>query len=202
MVHAASDARPGSQGRTDPAQTRNLLAAIGDCRHLMYVSIVGVDVIPARYYRNKLACERLVADSSVPSTTLRATQFHELIEKGLAMASRWPVAALPLNWRFQSVAAAEVAARVADLLEGEPLGRAPDFGGPEVRTVGELVRTWQRARGRPRRVIDLRWPGQLYQAFASGLNTCPDHAEGSQTWEQYVQAGAAPEGRGAPQEYS
>jgi uncharacterized protein YbjT (DUF2867 family) len=202
VVHAASDARARRQGRTDPAQTQNLLAAAGDCRHLIYLSIVGVDAIPARYYRNKLACEQLVAGSPVPSTTLRATQFHELMEKALAVASRWPVAALPLRWRFQSVAAAEVAARVADLLEGEPLRRAPDFGGPEVLTVGELVRAWRHALGRPLRVTDLRWPGRVYQAFASGLNTCPDHADGSQTWDEYLRVGTIPGDRQAHQEYS
>jgi uncharacterized protein YbjT (DUF2867 family) len=188
VVHAASDtARPRDLGRSDPEQTSHLLAAIGDCRHLLYISIVGIDAIPFRYYRSKLECERLIADSPVPSTILRATQFHELIAYVLGQASRWPVAALPLSFRFQSVAAAEVAARAADLIEGEPLGRAPDFGGPQVLTGRQLAYQWRARRGRPAAVFGLRWPGEVYRGFAQGLNTCPDHADGKQTWAEFLQ---------------
>src|SRR4051794_6980079 len=74
VVHAASDTR--RLGRSDLEQTRRLLAAARDARHLLFISIVGIDAIPYAYYRRKLACERAVAASGVPHTTLRATQFH------------------------------------------------------------------------------------------------------------------------------
>jgi uncharacterized protein YbjT (DUF2867 family) len=183
VVHAASDRR---MGRSDPAQTRNLLAAVSDCRHLLYVSIVGVDAIPFGYYRVKLACEQLIADSPVPATTLRATQFHQLLAMMLRTAGRWPVAPLPLDLPFQGVAAAEVATRAADLLDGPPLGRAQDFGGPEVLTGWQLTAAWRARHGRPRSVLNVRLPGRAYRAFADGLNTCPEHADGRQTWAQFV----------------
>jgi uncharacterized protein YbjT (DUF2867 family) len=184
VVHAASDAR--HFGKTDPDQTRNLLAAIGDCRHLVYLSIVGIEAIPTRYYRAKLACEQLIKDGPAPWTILRATQFHQLIAMGLRTASRLPIAPLPLAFRFQSVAAAEVAARVADLLDGEPLGRAPDFGGPEVLTARQLIATWRERHGQPRYVVGVRWPGPVYRGFAQGRNTCPDRTDGRQTWSDFV----------------
>jgi uncharacterized protein YbjT (DUF2867 family) len=95
VLHAASDTR--RFGARDLTQTRNLLAACGHVRHLLYVSIVGIDAIPYRYYRRKLECERLIEQSGVPHTILRATQFHELIDWALTALGRWPLAPLPLR---------------------------------------------------------------------------------------------------------
>jgi uncharacterized protein YbjT (DUF2867 family) len=184
VVHAASDRR---MGRTDQRQTAHLLDALPSCRHLVYVSIVGVDAIPLGLYRAKLACEELIAGSATPATVLRATQFHELLAMALRGAGRLPLAPLPLDLLFQTVAAAEVAGRVADLLDGPPLGRAPDFGGPEVLNGWQLVAAWRAQLGRPRSVLNLRLPGRLYKSFAGGLNTCPDHADGRQRWAEYVE---------------
>lgn len=186
ILHAASDTRRA--GRTDMRQTRQLLAAARDAQHLLFVSIVGIDGIPFSYYRAKLACEREIAAAPVSHTVFRATQFHELIEQALRAVERVPVAPLPLSWRFQSVAAREVAERAVELVEGRPLGRAQDFGGPEVLTVRELVGTWRERRGRPRRAVGLRFPGRIYRAFRVGVNTCPDRAEGRQTWAEFVGA--------------
>lgn len=185
IVHAASDRR---LGRSDPEQTRRLLAAASGCRHLVYISIVGVDAIAFGLYRTKLGCEEQIAASTVPSTTLRATQFHELLEAALRTVGRFGVAPLPLSLRFQSVAASEVAARMAELAEGEPLGRAPDFGGPQVLTVREIAETWRAHHRRPRMLVSVRWPGKVYRGFAAGANTCPEHADGRQTWAEFVRA--------------
>jgi uncharacterized protein YbjT (DUF2867 family) len=57
-----------------------------------------------RYYRRKLACERLIADSGRPHTIIRITQFHELLAEGLAFAERLPVAPLPKTLQFQTIA--------------------------------------------------------------------------------------------------
>ncbi|MDE3086809.1 MAG: SDR family oxidoreductase [Acidobacteriota bacterium] len=187
VVHAASDTR--RMGRKDLAQTRTLLDALSPATaHLLYVSIVGIDRIPYAYYRRKLACEALVGASAVPSTILRATQFHELIALVLSTVERWPLAPLPAGFRFQTIAAAEVAARVAALVEGPPVGRADDVGGPEVLDVSAMVRRWRAVRGRPRRTLPVPVPGRVGAAFRAGHHTCPDHAEGSQTWAAFVDA--------------
>jgi uncharacterized protein YbjT (DUF2867 family) len=186
VLHAASDAR--RFGRPDPQQTRRVLAAAGAARHLVYVSIVGIEAIPLPYYKHKLACEREIAAGGMPHTILRVTQFHELLAYGLRRLERLPLAPLALDWRFQLVAAAEVAQRAAELLDGEPLGRAPDFGGPEVLTVRAIVDTWRAHRGRPRRVVGLRVPGRIARGFREGRNTCPDQAEGRRTWAEFVTA--------------
>ncbi|MBH0777318.1 SDR family oxidoreductase [Nocardia bovistercoris] len=184
IVHAASDFR--AFGRHDPDQTRAVLRAARDARHLLYVSIVGIDRIPFRYYRRKLECEQLVADSGIPHTILRATQFHELIASVLYPARWLPLVPLPLDFRFQTVATGDVATRVADLIEGDPVGRADDFGGPEVRTLAELVEIWRAAHGGPRRAVRLPLPGRIARAFRDGVNTCPEHADGVGTFAEFA----------------
>src|SRR5207302_10838477 len=139
----------------------------------LYVSIVGIDRIPLIYYRRKLACEQLVASSGIGHTILRATQFHELLSGALLAVERWPIAPLPLSWRFQPVAAAEVAARAVGLLVSGPQGRAPDLGGPEGLTVDEIVRGWRSLPGHPHRGIGVSLPGRLARVLHSGFATCP-----------------------------
>ncbi|WP_025348586.1 SDR family oxidoreductase [Nocardia nova] len=190
IVHAASDFR--RFGTPDLRQTGNLLAASGGVRHLLYVSIVGIDAIPFRYYRNKLACERLITESNVPHTILRATQFHDLVAAVLSGVQRLPIAPLPRDFRFQPVDTADVATRLADLAEGEPLGRAADFGGPQVATLGELAEVWRQYRGGPKRVLPLPLPGRIARAFRAGANTCPEHADGTRTWADYVASDPGP----------
>ena len=87
------------------------------------MSIVGIDDIPFGYYRQKLRCEELIADSPVASTILRATQFHELAARVLQALQRSPLAPLPSGFLLQPVAAREVAERLVDLLDGSPAGR-------------------------------------------------------------------------------
>jgi uncharacterized protein YbjT (DUF2867 family) len=184
VLHAASDSDT-RHGADDVEATRNLLAAAGRVEHLLYLSIVGVDRIPYRYYRNKLACEQLVAGTEIPFTILRATQFHELGEGVLrGKERRWLSLIYPFDFKVQPVAAQEVAERAVQLLAGPPQEGVVELGGPEVLTVREAVDTWRDLRG-PLRVLPLPYPGKVARGFREGLNTT-DRAEGRQTWREFV----------------
>ena len=104
----------------------------------MYISVVGADRIPVvsgidramfGYFASKLAAERVVADSGLPWTTLRATQFHDLILDGGAIMAKLPVMPVPAGFRFQPIDAGEVAARLVELALGTPAGLVPDMAG-------------------------------------------------------------------------
>jgi uncharacterized protein YbjT (DUF2867 family) len=186
VLHAASDSNT-RHGESDVEATRNLVAAAGQVEHVLYLSIVGVDRIPYRYYRNKLACEAVVTGSGIPFTILRATQFHELAEGVLRRAERrWLSRIYPFDFKVQPIAAQEVAERAAQLLAAPPQQGVVELGGPEVLTVREAVDTWRDLRG-PLRVLPLPYPGKVARAFREGLNTT-DRAEGRQTWREYVSA--------------
>src|SRR3954469_7160920 len=73
VLHLAT----GPRGKGDVQAAHRLLeaATAAGVRHLVVISIVGIDDIPLAYYRDKLAIERLVRESGMPYTVLRATQF-------------------------------------------------------------------------------------------------------------------------------
>jgi len=107
------------------AATQNLLAAgaEGGVGHHVVLSIVGIDRVPFGYYQGKRRQERLVADSRLPWTVLRATQFHEFPAQ-LLTRMRGPFLAVP-RMESAAIAAREVAEHLVDLAEGEPRGPLP-----------------------------------------------------------------------------
>ena len=67
---------------------------------------------------SKLAAERVVAGSGLPWTTLRATQFYDLILMTARGLTKLPVVPVPAVFRFQPVDADDVAARLVELALG------------------------------------------------------------------------------------
>ncbi|MET9258365.1 NmrA family NAD(P)-binding protein [Amycolatopsis sp. NPDC004079] len=182
VIHCATDYR------REVETVRALVEAArwsGQAPHLVYVSIVGVDKIPMGYYQAKLAAEKAIADSGMPHTILRATQFHSLVRTILAGAARLPVVPVP-KFRFQPVDVRDVAARLVALAQGEPQGRVADFGGPEVRTTADLARALLAASGKDKRLVSVPVPGRIGRGYATGANLAPNHADGVVTFEQYL----------------
>lgn len=154
--------------------------------HLVYISIVGIDRVPFRYYRRKLADEQLIAASGLPWTVLRATQFHDLVAAALRMSAALPVMAVPAGWSFQPIDVRDVGARLADLAQAEPAGRVPDLGGPQVVPIGELARQYLAAAGKRRPVVSVPTVGRVARAFRSGGHLCPDRAVGTIPFDRYL----------------
>jgi uncharacterized protein YbjT (DUF2867 family) len=160
--------------------------------HLAYISIVGADRIPLRYYQAKVDVERLVENSGLPWTILRATQFHDLISYLSQQAARLPVMMVPAGTSFQPVDAGEVADRLVELALGKPAGRAPDMGGPAVRTVADLARAYLRATRQRRPVLPVRVPGKIFSGYRHGAHLAPDRAGGCRTYEEFLVGQVSP----------
>jgi uncharacterized protein YbjT (DUF2867 family) len=154
--------------------------------HLVYVSIVGIDRVPFSLYRKMLANERTIAESGLPWTVMRATQFHDLIAFILRMLAKSPLMPLPSGLSFQPVDVREVGERLARLALGEPVGRAPDFGGPQARALDDLARSYLSMAGKRRAIVPIRLPGKAFRAFRAGGHLAPEHAAGTITFEQYL----------------
>ncbi|MDX2973703.1 SDR family oxidoreductase [Kribbella solani] len=181
IVHLAT-----SQGAKDIVQTKNLLAAAAGVRHLVLMSIAGIDRVPLGYYRAKLESERLVAESGTPYTILRATQFHNLLDKVLTGQRFLPLVLAPAV-QLQPIAVEEVATRIAELVDAQPVnGRVADIGGPERRPVPEFARLWKQARAVRRPVVPLRLPGRIFRAYAAGDATVEGPAYGRITFAEYL----------------
>jgi uncharacterized protein YbjT (DUF2867 family) len=186
VVHCAS-----SPGGGDVEAARQLIDAArkAGVRHLVYISIVGVDRVPYGYYKAKLAVEQLVEESGLGWTVLRATQFHDLVVRVFRAMSKLPVMLLPAGVKDQPVEVAEVADRLAELALADPAGRVEDMGGPEVRTFDSLARAYLRASGRRRLVLHLPLWGKAYRSFRSGGHLAPGQAVGKGTFEEYLGRG-------------
>jgi uncharacterized protein YbjT (DUF2867 family) len=185
IVHCATTQRGG-----DEQAAAHLIKAAraAGVAHLVYISIVGVDVVPLGYYRTKLAVEKLVQESGLGWTILRTTQFHDLPVMVFRTLARLPVLLLPSGIADQPIEVAEVADRLADLTGGAPAGRVDDMGGPEVRTLPDLARAYLRATGRRRPVVSIPLPGRTVRGFRAGGHLTPGRAVGKGTFEEYLAA--------------
>jgi hypothetical protein len=79
-----------------------------------------IDRMMLGYFDMKRKAEGVVADSGLPWTTIRATQFHDLILMVLEKLTKLPVVPVPSGVAFQAVDADEVAARLDGLARGQP----------------------------------------------------------------------------------
>jgi uncharacterized protein YbjT (DUF2867 family) len=190
IVHCAGS----SKGDEDKARNLVQAASQAGAEHLVYISVVGADRIPIGslvdramfgYFGSKLVAERIVADSGLPFTTLRATQFHDLILTVAQQMAKLPVVPVPAGFRFQPVEADEVAARLVELTLGEPAGRVPDMGGPWVYGAAELLRGYLRATQR-RLIVPVWLPGRAAREFRAGGNLAPEQAVGHRSWEEFL----------------
>ncbi|MEO6890174.1 MAG: NAD-dependent epimerase/dehydratase family protein, partial [Ktedonobacteraceae bacterium] len=146
----------------------------------------GVDRAMFGYFASKLAAERVVVDSGLPWTILRATQFHDAILTVAQAMAKLPIVPAPAGFRFQPVDADEVAARLVQLTLGEPAGQAPDLGGPRAYTMADLLHGYLHANHRRRLIIPVWLPGKAARAYRAGANLTPDHADGTRTWEEFL----------------
>ncbi|MFE5039233.1 SDR family oxidoreductase [Streptomyces sp. NPDC056683] len=183
VVHCATNPRGG-----DEQAARHLIEAArrAGVRHLVYISIVGVDQVPLGYYRTKLTVERLIEESGLAWTVLRTTQFHDLVLQVLRGSAKLPVMLLPAGVADQPIEAAEVATYLAELATRAPAGRVPDMGGPEVRTFPELAGAYLRASGRRRPLLNVRLAGKTYRSFRAGGHLTPERPVGKVTFEQFL----------------
>jgi len=122
--------------------TRNLLAAeaAAGVGHHVALSVVGTDRLPeSGYFRAKIAQEKLIKESSMPYSIVRATQFFEFL-KGLADISFYGGKVHLPPVFFQPMAAEDVASAVGTIAAGPAVNGIVETGGPEQFRLNDLVR--------------------------------------------------------------
>jgi uncharacterized protein YbjT (DUF2867 family) len=194
VIHCAGVGRI----KEDTAQAQNLVRAAkrAGVRHLVSISVVGADRIPVNtavdrsmfaYFASQRAKELIVAESGLPWTNLRATQFHDgfilVMVRGM---SKLPIVPLPSGFRFQPVDADEVAENLVQLALGAPAGQAPDIAGPKIYDADYLFRSYLDVIGKRRAILRVRMPGAAAAAIRAGANLAPDRAIGRRTWEDFL----------------
>lgn len=192
IIHAASD--PRGDPAADEEGTRRVAEAAkaARVRHLVFVSIVGIDKIPLPYYERKLAAERALAASGQPYSILRATQFHSFIDFlfGKSAAYMPLVMPLPAGYQVQSVGLEDVAARLMRAIEEGPEGLLPDFGGPERMSARQAARIWREVRGVRKKIVSFPSFNATSRGFRAGYNTLPADTSpenrGRLSWREWL----------------
>ena len=134
--------------------TTNLLAAEAaqGVGHHVALSIVGSERAPdSGYLRAKVAQEKLIRNSSIPYSIVRATQFFEFF-KSIADAATDGNTVHIAPVLFQPIAAEDVAKAVSRLAVSAPVNGIVEIAGPQQFRFDEFIRLGLRAR-RDRRVV-------------------------------------------------
>jgi len=135
--------------------TRNLLdyEAAAGVKHHVVLSVVGCDRLPeSGYLRAKVAQEKLIKESPIPYSIVRATQFFEFLERIADSATEGNMVRLPAV-AFQPMAADDVATAVTKVAIGSPLNGTVEVGGPEQFRFDDFISRGLSARHDTREVI-------------------------------------------------
>jgi uncharacterized protein YbjT (DUF2867 family) len=157
--------------------TRRIIKMLADrppLPHIVYVSIVGCDRNPVRYYRAKYASEIALERSRLPVTVVRATQFHTVVVGVARAVTTGPAAFVPKDMSFQPCDHHWVAGEVADIALGPAPShyhRAADLAGPEQISLAKAVELISAHDGKTApRVITVPAIGGILRAFETGAN--------------------------------
>ena len=135
--------------------TRNLLAAeaAAGVGHHVALSVVGTERLSeSGYFRAKIAQEKLIKESAIPYSIVRATQFFEFVKRIADAATEGNTVRLP-PVLIQPMAADDVASAVGSIAVGAPVNGTVEVAGPEQFRLDELIRRGLGARNDPREVI-------------------------------------------------
>jgi uncharacterized protein YbjT (DUF2867 family) len=181
----------------DEVATQNLVrAAVRAGRpHLVYISVVGaeritfsgwIDRMMFGFLGMKQRVEQIVANSGLPWTIVRSTQFYDYIFLLLESLAKLPIVPFPSGLTIQPIDPDDVAARLVELALGQPSGLVPDIAGPCAYGTAELIRGYLEQTHRRRLLLPLWMPGKAARALRAGANLAPEHTVGTRTWEEFL----------------
>jgi uncharacterized protein YbjT (DUF2867 family) len=134
---------------------RNLLAAekAAGVTHHVALSVVGTErLLESSYFPAKLAQEKLIKESGIPYTILRATQFFEFVG-GIVQSGIDGVVIRLSPALFQPIASDDVAASVADVALAPAHNGIVEIAGPERAPFNEIIARYLKAVGDAREVV-------------------------------------------------
>jgi uncharacterized protein YbjT (DUF2867 family) len=153
---------------TDVTRQLQTVGAGEGVARMVVLSIVGIERVPGYgYYEAKLAQEKAALAGSLPTTIVRATQFHEFPAQILSRTQFGPIA-LMLKMMTQPVAARSVGEVLLQTAVTPPTSTMTEVAGPEVADLVSLARMVNQHRGTRAWVIPFTLPGSAGKAMRSG----------------------------------
>jgi uncharacterized protein YbjT (DUF2867 family) len=160
---------PQATGALFETAMKNLLSAEerAGVKHHVLLSIVGIDRLRGTaHYDGKRMQEALLANSKVPATIQRVSQFHEFAGMLVSWFRKDGFVRLP-PLLLQPVAVSDVADVLVEVATGAPRGRAVDLVGPEPQDLIDMARRTLDARGESLRLIP-SWRDTAFGLEAAG----------------------------------
>lgn len=185
IIHTATSPMKNTKA-IDEKGLELLIKKAQHIKHFIYPSIVGIEEIPFNYYRHKYEAEKLLKNSTIPYSIVRATQFHSFVENLLLSKPLFNRYFVPGNIKFQTVDSGEFAKHLLELVDNGPQGRTDDFCGPEVMTLREMAEQKIKINNETNQVVSIPLTGKLYKSLLQGKNTNVNRKIGLVTFAEYL----------------
>ena len=135
--------------------TRNIVTceAAAGVKHHVALSVVGSErLLESGYFPAKIAQEKMIKESSIPYSIIRATQFFEFVNGIADDATDGNVVRVP-SALIQPIAADDVAKAVSRIPLGAPINGTVEVGGPEKFRFDALIGLSLKAHNDRRQVV-------------------------------------------------
>ena len=121
--------------------------------HHVALSVVGTDKLgESGYFRAKMMQEKLIRESGIPYSIVRATQFLEFL--GAIAESGADGNRIKLSSAYlQPIASDDVARLIVDVVLKPPVNGIVEIAGPEKMSMAQMVAKYLKAKGDTREVI-------------------------------------------------
>jgi len=135
--------------------TRNILGAeaAAGVKHHVALSVVGSErLLESGYFPAKIAQEKMIKESPIPYSIVRATQFSEFVGSIADGSTEGNTVRVP-DALIQPIAADDVAKAVAMVAVGPPINGTVEVGGPEKFRFDALIGLSLKAHNDRRQVV-------------------------------------------------
>lgn len=187
IIHCATN--PRNSGIVDIEGTKNLLQLANQkqIKHFIYISIVGVDKSSFPYYQSKFEVEKMIQESNLPFSILRATQFHDMIlDRFIKPFEEEGSLKIPQKMRFQSIAIEDVAEKLVSLTIESPINKIEIIAGSDVYTIEEMTQIYLEVSGRTDKIEPSLYDQEIHELFRSGVNLCDNCKTEKTTWKDFL----------------
>jgi uncharacterized protein YbjT (DUF2867 family) len=187
IIHCASN--PRNSRIVDIEGTKNLLeiALQKQIKHFIYISIVGVDKSSFPYYQSKFEVEKMIQESNLPFSILRATQFHDMIlDRFIKPFEEEGSLKIPQEMKFQSIATEDVAEKLVSLTIESATNAVEIISGPEIFAIEQMSQIYLEVSGRTGKIEPSLYDQEIHELFRSGVNLCSDCKSGKITWKNFL----------------
>jgi uncharacterized protein YbjT (DUF2867 family) len=197
LIDAAGGPSPEQEAATKffltAAQNLQEAGARARVKHIVVISIIGIDRFTAGYMVSKVAHEKAMLSGPIPASILHAAQFHEFVDQFVAWSMRGEVSYVP-RMRTQLVAARSVAEALVTLALSSPAPPASraapivEIAGPRAENLVDVAVKLAAKRGYPRRIEAAGATGDPDQALyeSGGLLPGPHATLAGPTFEEWL----------------